>query len=95
MKTPVVVKNDYVVYFEDDCGFTFIHCDCMRWSKSVRKELKVDLDCLFKSYNKDVYAIHEIDDAKHEKFVGIFGFDYLKDFVGMDGKARQMFVRRT
>jgi len=57
--------------------------------------VKIDFDELFKSYKKDIYAIHEVGDAKHEKFVRIFGFDYLKDFVGMDGKARQMFVRRT
>jgi len=67
----------------------------MRWSKTVKKQLKIDLDKLFKFYKKDIYAIHEIGDAKHEKFVSIFGFEYLKDFVGLDGNARQFFVRRT
>jgi len=95
LKVEVIKTKNYVVYFEDDCGFTFIHCDCMRWNKSVKRQLKVDFDELFKFYKKDIYAIHEVGDAKHEKFVRIFGFDYLKDFVGMDGKARQMFVRRT
>ena len=67
----------------------------MKWNKSVKKQLNIDFDALFKSYKKDIYAIHEIGDAKHEKFVSIFGFEYFKDFVGIDGKARQMFVRRT
>jgi len=67
----------------------------MRWSKTVKKQLKIDFDKLFKFYKKDIYAIHEIGDAKHKKFVSIFGFEYLKDFVGLDGNARQFFVRRT
>jgi hypothetical protein len=67
----------------------------MKWSKTVKNQLKIDFDKLFKFYKKDIYAIHEIGDTKHEKFISIFGFEYLKDFVGLDGKARQMFVRRT
>jgi hypothetical protein len=67
----------------------------MKWSKTVKNQLKIDFDKLFNFYKKDIYAIHDIGDTKHEKFMKIFGFEYLKDFVGIDGKARQMFVRRT
>jgi hypothetical protein len=67
----------------------------MKWSKTVKKQLKIDFDKLFKFYKNDIYAIHEVGDTKHEKFVKVFGFEYFKDFVGMDGKLRQMFVRRT
>jgi hypothetical protein len=67
----------------------------MKWNKTVKNQLKIDFDKLFKSYKKDIYAIHEVGDTKHEKFVKIFGFEYFKDFVGLDGKSRQMFVRRT
>jgi hypothetical protein len=67
----------------------------MKWSKTVKNQLKIDFDKLFKFYKKDIYAIHEVGDTKHEKFVKIFGFEYFKDFVSLDGKSRQMFVRRT
>jgi hypothetical protein len=66
----------------------------MKWNKSVKRELKIDFDNLFKNYKKDIYAIHELGDKKHEKFVGFFNFEYLKDFVGTDGKLRQIYVRR-
>ena len=94
MKIEVIKTKNYIVYFEDDYGFTFIHCDCIKWNKSVKRELKIDFDNLFNAYKKDIYAIHEIGDSKHEKFVRFFGFEYLKDFDGTDGKLRQIYVRR-
>jgi hypothetical protein len=94
VKIPVIYNNDYIVFLENDFGFTFIHCDCIKWTKSVKKDLLSDLKKLFEIHRSDVYAIHEIGDVKHEKFLGIVGFEYLKDFVGSDEKQRQIFVRR-
>jgi hypothetical protein len=95
MKTPVIYNKDYIVFLENDCGFTFIHCDCTRWAKEVKKEFLSDLKKLFEIHRCEIFAIHEIDDVKHEKFLSIVGFEYLKDFVGSDAKLRQIFVRRT
>ncbi len=50
---------------------------------------------LVKIQTGDLYAIHEIEDAKHAKFLKLFGFQFLEDFVGADGKARQTYVRRA
>ena len=94
MKTPVIFHNDYVVFLENDCGFTFIHCDCIKWTKSVKKNLLSDFKKLFEIHRSEIYAIHEMGDVKHKKFLSIFGFEYLKDFVGSDEKQRQIFVRR-
>jgi hypothetical protein len=44
---------------------------------------------------EDIFAIHEIDDKKHAKFLALFDFKFLKDFVGLDGLSRQIYVRRT
>lgn len=92
MKTPVVACDDYTLYLEDYNGFWFIHCDCRRWTNEVRKRM---LDDLVKLQKDDLYAIHEIEDRKHEKFLKLFGFQFLEDFVGADGKARQTYVRRA
>jgi len=51
-------------------------------------------DDLVSIQHKDFYAIHEIGDKKHEKFLTLFGFEYLEDFVGADNKLRQRYVRR-
>ncbi len=92
VKTPVVVNDDYTLYLEEYNGFWFIHCDCQRWTNTVRKRMLRDLVDL---QQDDLYAIHEIEDRKHEKFLKLFGFKFLEDFVGADGKARQTYVRRA
>lgn len=92
MKTAVAERDDYTLYLEDYNGFWFIHCDCRRWTNEVRKRM---LDDLVKLQKDDLYAIHEISDSKHKKFLKLFGFEYLEDFVGADKKARQTYVRRA
>ncbi len=92
MKTPVVACDDYTLYLEDYNGFWFIHCDCRRWTNEVRKRMSEDL---VKIQTGDLYAIHEIEDRKPAKFLKLFGFQFLEDFVGADGKARQTYVRRA
>ena len=79
---------------DDDFGFTFIHCDCERWTKRIKKALIDDFEKLLMIHRKDIYAIHEIIDERHKKFLTITGFEYFKDFIGSDGITRQIFVRR-
>ena len=90
MKTPVVVNDDYTLYIEHHAGVQFIHCDCYRWTKTVKLRMIEDLNQM-----SDLYGIHEIGDKKHEKFLATLGFKFFKDFVGLDGKPRQIFVRRA
>jgi len=91
MKVPVAVCKDYTLFFEDDKGFCFIHCDCVRWTNTVRKQILADLVNIQK---QDIYAIHEVFDRKHAKFLALFDFKFLKDFVGHDGLYRQLYIRR-
>lgn len=92
MKTPVAERDEYTLYLESYNGFKFIHCDCNKWTKTVKRKMYEDLIAV---QTEDFYAIHEIDDAKHEKFLKLFGFEFLEDFVGADNKARQTYVRRA
>ena len=91
MKVPVAVCDDYTLFFEEDEGFCFIHCNCVRWTNSVRKRMLIDLTDIQK---RDLYAIHEVRDKKHAKFLDLFEFKFLKDFVGLDGLHRQLYIRR-
>lgn len=91
MKIPVVIRDDYTLYLEDYLGFWFIHCDCSKWTKTVKRSMHKDL---IDMQREDFYAIHEIGDKKHEKFLRLFDFEYLEDFVGADNKLRQRYVRR-
>jgi hypothetical protein len=95
MKTPVVSTKEYIIYLEEDQGFTFIHCDVLvSWSKKVKRHLKQSFDNLTKKVSKVLYALHEPNDKKHEKFLKMFGFTYLKHIIGLDGKGYDIYVWR-
>jgi hypothetical protein len=95
MKTPVIYNTYYTVYFENYRGATFVHCDCAKWTKEIKKQLRQDFNKLLSIHRNDVYALHELNDAKHEKFLKVFGFSFLSEFIGVDGLARHIYVRRT
>ena len=94
MKTPVINSKDYIVYLEEYQGLSIIHCDCFSWSKNIKKQLITDLDVLFKIHRKHIYAIHEMEDSKHLKFITMMGFVFNNEFIGVDKKVRHLFVRK-
>jgi len=94
MKTPVIHSDDYVVYFENVQGYTFIHCDCYRWSKTTKQELTKDFDCLYSIHRKPIYAMHDIDDNKHLKFLTMMKFSFLSEYSCSDGINRHIYVRK-
>ena len=93
MKIPVITSDDYIVFLEKFETFTFIHCDCFKWSNSVRKQLEEDFNKLMTIHRKDIYAFHELEDNKHLKFLNMFNFSYVQDVVGLDSVTRQLFKR--
>lgn len=93
MKTPVIVAKEYIVYLEFSFNMTFIHCDCFGWSKEIKQSLTADFEKLLQIHRLPIFAIHEIHDNKHLKFLKIMGFVYYNSFVGADGQERQLFVR--
>lgn len=95
MKTPVIIYKDYTVFLEHYKGLNIIHCDCYRWSKEVKQNLITDFNKLLDIHRKPLYAIHEIEDSKHLKFLNMMGFIWHNDFVGSDNKQRQLFVRNN
>jgi hypothetical protein len=48
---------------------------------------------LVRIQKQDLYAVHDIGDEKHKKFLALFDFQFLQDFVGLDGQNRQIYVR--
>lgn len=93
MKTPVINTDDYTVYLEYFSNNTFIHCDCYRWTKTVKKQLKADFDKLVDIHGKPIFAIHELNDSKHLRFLDMMDFKYHGEFIGDDKQTRQLFVR--
>lgn len=93
-RVPVILKSDYTVSFERYAGLTFIHCDVRRWSKGVCRSLFSDFTQLCALHEQPIYAVHEIGDTKHEKFLNLFGFTYLSRITDITGVLRDIYVRK-
>lgn len=92
MKVTVVDKVDYVIKYEEQQGLTFIHCDIKtKWTKQVKASLQEDFKTLRELKTSPIYALHELNDKKHCKFLQQFGFKYLQDVTGTDSKTRQVY----
>lgn len=94
MKTPVVIRDNYIVYLEDYQGTSFIHCDCGGWTKEIKKKLIRDVDSLTQLHGRPIYTFHDKDDIKHRKFLKLMKFQFYSDInCPTDGEVRQLFVR--
>jgi hypothetical protein len=95
MKTPIVQTNEFILYFEDYNESVFIHCDVLvKWNKEVKKNLKLWFDRITEQYGKEIFALHTPEDKKHEKFLKMFDFSYLKSVVGLDNKNYDIYIWR-
>jgi hypothetical protein len=95
MKIPVVSLPEFVLYLEEDNGFTFIHCDVLtKWSKEIKKKLKEVFKEITASYNQELYALHDPEDRKHKKFLELFDFNYFTSITGTDGNSYEIYVWR-
>ena len=93
MKIPVIVSANYIVYLEEHAGASFIHCDCFGWTKAIKTALLEDFEKLLQIHRAPIFAIHELEDTKHLKFLTITGFIFYKDFKGNDNETRQLYTR--
>lgn len=95
MKYPVVETEDFTIYLEDVDGYIFIHCDVFsKWSKEVKKKLQWWFNRLTETHNKELFALHSPEDTKHEKFLKMFGFEYLRSIVGTDDNNYDIYIWR-
>lgn len=77
LKVPVCITPDFIIRFEQHLHATFAHCDVFRWNKEVRQRLKESWHSVSSNHGGPIYAMHDVGDAKHEKFLKLFGFQPL------------------
>lgn len=91
LKVPVVVRDAYILALEHASGMHFIHCDVKSWGPKVAIRLGYDFKRLQYLVNSPIYALHDPKDHKHAKFLGMYGFEYMCDFVDVDGSEKQLY----
>lgn len=72
---------------------TFIHCDVYgKWSKATKLQLSQDWQTLKSLHGGPLYALHDLEDHKHLKFLQLFGFHKVTEFVSAaDGRPYHIF----
>jgi hypothetical protein len=74
MKTPVVQRQDYVMYIEFFAGMHWFHTDVFNWTSKVKKKYLEDLNLLQYLVSTPLVALIEEDNTKLAKFAKSIGF---------------------
>lgn len=94
MKTVVIETDDFTAYYDQHQEHTFLHCDVHRYNKSVKSDLQTGLKVLLALRQSPLFAIHEIHDSKHLKFITMLGFEYLETRLCLDSCTRDIYIKQ-
>ena len=95
-KVPVVIRQTFTLSFEQSLGFTFIHCDIHgSWTPKIKRELQSAFGQLRVLHGQTIFAQHDPEDHKHEKFLKMFGFSFDAEFAAPStGAIRHLYSIR-
>lgn len=93
-KVPVCVRPEYSIFLQNIEGSTWAHCDVRKWSASIARRLTQDADTIFSLHGGPMFAMNEpVGCKKHQKFLRLMGFQFLKMLPGLDGQQIPIFRR--
>lgn len=73
MKTPVVIRNEYVMYLEFFDNLLWFHTDVFKWTSSVKKRFLDDMRTLVGLIGMPLVAMIEASNKKLAKFAKSIG----------------------
>lgn len=86
MKTPVVLRNDYIMYLELYDDLLWFHTDVRKWTAEVKHKYLGDLGKLLDLVNMPLLAFIQKDNKKLAKFAKTIGFSK-KEEIMKDNKV--------
>jgi len=90
---PVVRRPDYTIYLERAYGREWLHIDVTRWTASVKRQIKTDMDALMRLHGGPIYALNSPNGfAKRERFMQMIGLQWDCAHEA-DGKTHQIYAR--
>ena len=88
---PTIDREHYTVWYErveaPDNSFTFVHCDVRKWTPTIKRALLKDFQSLASLVDTHLFALHDLDDTKHTKFLTMFGFKPVYQGSDLPGNA--------
>jgi hypothetical protein len=74
LKTPVVIRKDYVIYLELFDNLLWFHTDVFKWSAEIKKRYRLDLAKLEDLVDMPLLAVVDVTNNKLTKFAQSFGW---------------------
>ena len=96
MKTPVVLRTNYVMYLELWDNKLWFHTDIYKWTSEVKRQYKKDLEKLEDLVSIPLIALITEDNLKLKKFAESFNWKEVKHIMLNNGsKAFIYAAQRT
>lgn len=75
LKVPVVRRDEFEILLEQHVSGTFIHCNVKKYNSTVKREIMETWSAIKWLHAGPIYAMHDLTDHKHRKFLCMFGFE--------------------
>ena len=85
MKTPVCIRDKYVLYLEWWGNHLWFHTDVFSWNKNVKKHFVEDLNSVQSLLPLPLLALVKEDDKKLHKFGKVLGWKPSNQIILNDG----------
>lgn len=85
MKTPVVLRTNYVMYLELWDNHLWFHTDIYKWTSDVKRQYKLDLEKLESLISVPLIALISEDNLKLKKFAESFNWKEVKQIMLNNG----------
>lgn len=92
VKTPVVLRQDYVMYLELFEGYLWFHTDVFKWSKKVKQDFVKDLNTLQSLLPLSLVALVTEDNKKLAKFGDSIGWTKGKQIMLNNGSTAYIYT---
>lgn len=92
MKTPVVCRDDYIMYLEYFNDLLWFHTDVKKWTPKVKVKFLEDLNLLQYLVNVPLLAFVEKDNKKLTKFGKALGWEIHQEVKLDNGTEAYIFM---
>lgn len=91
MKTPVVIRDSYVMYLEWFNNYLWFHTDVFKWTSSIKEKFIEDLNTLQSLLPLPLKAMVKEDQQKLAKFGETVGWYKEQEMILIDGSKAFMY----
>lgn len=92
MKTPVCIRDNYIIYLEWFNGWLWFHTDIKKWSGNIKKSFIADTEKIQSLLPLPLVALVKEEDSKLAKFGETLHFKKQDILVSPEGNKAFIYV---